>query len=268
MKPSPRALLQPLFPRPRLPTPRYRLINNRWTPIVVPPPSSVFPEVQNNLISTGLGIEGTGAVGGQEGTKGKGRIGERRVRGLRIPQKPLPPADNGRFPSPPQSFYSLSSRSRMLYERLCALRIRYVPSSRTFKKDAFLLMSLGWVDVHLEELEHYHSLVASRRAALLSLISTEGAIPLEQEEWPIEFGSLSTYLSTIAGNDSAEAELERKIASRKVAEKEAKELRKSLPIAQRAFLEFEETLRNRRRSRAEATMRAKQLKVGGDTVRI
>ena len=121
-----------------------------------------------------------------------------------------------------------------------------IPSLTTCEKDA--LSELGCSDVHLEGLEYYHSLIATQRAKLLALLSKDDAEPMREEEWPTEFGSLEEHLATIRGG-TTQSEGERIAASRKVAEKEAKVLRSSLPIAQRAFLEFEETLRKRRRSR-------------------
>ena len=79
-----------------------------------------------------------------------------------------------------------------------------------------------------------------------------------EEEWPMEFGSLEEHLATIRGGQTKQSEGERIAASRRVAEKEAKALRSSLPIAQRAFLEFEETLRKRRRSREVAALEGSQ----------
>lgn len=131
-----------------------------------------------------------------------------------------------------------------------------IPSFTIDEKDA--LSEICCSDVHLEELEYYHSLIATQRAKLLALLSKDEAEPMSEEEWPIEFGSLAEHLATIRGSGTTQSEGERIAASRKVAEKEAKALRSSLPIAQRAFLEFEETLRKRRRSRELAALKGLQ----------
>lgn len=137
----------------------------------------------------------------------------------------------------------------MLYERLRALRVRYDLFSPTNEKDA--LSDRLVTDVHLEELQHYHSTIATQRARLLASVTQEGAEPLCEEEWPSEFGSWEANVAR-AGTQS---EGERIAGAKEVAEKEAKALRASLPIAQRAFLEFEETLRKRRKARELAALR-------------
>lgn len=85
-------------------------------------------------------------------------------------------------------------------------------------------------DVHLEDLQHYHSLISDAKKAVLNKARAE-RIQLSKEEWPKEFG---------------EMEFSTELSKAEIAEKEAKELMKSLPSAQRAFLEFEAMMRKKK----------------------